>query len=454
MEMSFETARAIVDEMFRKPTQYLDDPLDAENRTKGKADPTRKVANRIIFEFIGGEPFLRTKLIDKITDYIKYRVLTEPRDYYFMLNFSTNGVNYLADDVARYVSKNKQLLSIGITIDGTEPMHDSCRVFPDGTGSYKHVIKSARQWLVDFSAIRRVSTKVTISPENVGYLSEAIIHLWSIVGIQNVAANVVFEPVWKDEHASVFRSELNKLRAFLLRDKNYLKYYTTLFQEDIGRALDKNDLDNTCGGNGSMLLWMYDGSFYNCIRYAPHSCKNRQGLRLGSLEEGWNPKTYSHLAGLNRRTCSDDECFFCEVASGCSYCPGAQFDRFGDPYRRAKSICDMHKVRVEVSREYFRDILADSASGENGGQVIPIDDIDRPAIDTFQNLLNKKMQILSFYPIAGAFPDVSLASLERKLGGVLVQLDETLNGMIRKYVPKKGGYYLDAGRSCFVSQTV
>ena len=87
-----------------------------------------------------------------------------------------------------------------------------------------------------------------------------------------------------------------------------------------------------------MLFWDHAGTFYNCIRFAPVSCLDGSGYSLGNLEDGYTMENYNRLKSMTRRTCSDDECFHCEVASGCSYCPGQQYDEHGDFNIRSKSI--------------------------------------------------------------------------------------------------------------------
>ena len=80
----------------------------------------------VIWDFIGGEPFLEIDLIDKICDYIKTELYRRNHHWFnsYRFSFSTNGINYDSEKVQRFIEKNKKHLSIGITIDGTERKHD------------------------------------------------------------------------------------------------------------------------------------------------------------------------------------------------------------------------------------------------------------------------------------------------------------------------------------------
>ena len=93
----------------------------------------------VIWDFIGGEPFLEIDLIDKICDYLKIEMYRRDHHWFnsYRFSFSTNGINYDSEKVQRFIQKNREHLSIGITIDGTELKHDLNRVYKlSGAGSY------------------------------------------------------------------------------------------------------------------------------------------------------------------------------------------------------------------------------------------------------------------------------------------------------------------------------
>lgn len=85
----------------------------------------------VVWDFIGGEPFLEIDLIDKICDYIKTEMfrLCHPWFDNYRFNFSTNGINYNSEKIQSFIKKNITHLSIGITIDGTKRKHDLNRIW-------------------------------------------------------------------------------------------------------------------------------------------------------------------------------------------------------------------------------------------------------------------------------------------------------------------------------------
>lgn len=71
----------------------------------------------VIWDFIGGEPFLEIDLIDMICDYIKVELFRRGHHWFnsYRFSFSTNGINYDSTKVQEFIAKNMDHLSIGIT---------------------------------------------------------------------------------------------------------------------------------------------------------------------------------------------------------------------------------------------------------------------------------------------------------------------------------------------------
>lgn len=70
---------------------------------------------------------------------------------------------------------------------------------------------------------------------------------------------------------------------------------------------------------------------------------------------------------LDRRTQSKPECFDCEVANGCGWCQGENYDAADTDtiYQRSTAICKMHKARVRANNYYWNKLFAKlEAEGE------------------------------------------------------------------------------------------
>jgi uncharacterized protein len=326
--------------------------LDKE-RINGYYDLDKTSA--IILEFIGGEPLLEIDLIDYIVEYFKFKAfeIGHPWAINYMISMTTNGILYNTEKVQKFIKKNRNRVSISITIDGNKELHDSCRVFPDGKGSYDIVEKSIKQKLQNDN---HSQTKITLSPYNIKYLNDAIRNVWNI-GIHGAFANCVFEEGWKLEHAKTFYYELVKLADHILDNKLYNKYFTSLFDESIGKPLIETR--NWCGGNGAMLAIGTDGKCYPCIRYMQYalSTEGRKEQSIGDIYKGMDSvednEWLCNLKCIDMKTQSDDKCNNCSIASGCAICSGYNYDKFGDANIRATFICIMHQARVLACKYYF-----------------------------------------------------------------------------------------------------
>lgn len=310
----------------------------------------------IILDFIGGEPFLEIELIDSICDYFKVeaykRELACFNNYRF--NVSTNGINYNSPKVQEFICKNKKHVSIGITIDGTKRKHDLNRIWK-GTnkerGSYDDVVKNIPLWL---EQIPNAETKVTISSADIPYIKESVLHLYSL-GIHEVNINCVFEDVWKEGDDRLFEEQLIELADAIIDGGYYKDYVCSFFTEHIGKPMNMQlENQNWCGA-GKMLAVDAEGNFYPCMRFAKYSLRSKDALIIGNVRDGIDKNKLRPFLTLGRCTQSTQECIDCEVASGCAWCQGENYDAADTPtiYQRSTAICKMHKARVRANNYYW-----------------------------------------------------------------------------------------------------
>ncbi len=310
----------------------------------------------VVWDFIGGEPFLEIDLIDKICDYLKIEMFRLNHHWFnsYRFSFSTNGINYDSEKVQKFISKNKSHLSIGITIDGTKRKHDLNRIWKgDGEerGSYDDVVKNIPLWLEQFP---NGGTKVTISSADIPYIKESVLHLYSL-GIHEVNINVVFEDVWKEGDDKLFEEQLMELADSIIDGEIYNDYACSFYSEYIGNPLD-NEVDNQnwCGA-GRMLAIDAAGNFYPCTRFASYSLRTKKPIIIGTVNDGINQNLLRPFLTLDRTTQSPQKCLDCEVASGCAWCQGENYDAADSDtiFQRSTAICLMHKARVRANNYYW-----------------------------------------------------------------------------------------------------
>ena len=307
----------------------------------------------VVFDFIGGEPFLEIRLIDRICDYIKEEMFRLDHHWFnsYRFSFSTNGINYHEKQVQDFIKKNVSHLSIGITIDGTKQKHDLNRIYKSGKGSYQDVLRNIPLWLKQFPS---GGTKVTISSADLPYIKESVLHLYSL-GIHDVNINCVFEKVWHEGDELLFENQLIELADSIIDEEWYNDYSCSFFSEAIGHPMDRITQNQNWCGAGMMLAVDASGNFYPCTRFAGYSLRSKKPIIIGNIHEGINKNLLRPFLSLDRTTQSPSKCIDCEVASGCAWCQGENYDAADTNtiYQRSTAICKMHKARVRANNYYW-----------------------------------------------------------------------------------------------------
>ena len=131
--MNFDTAKKFIDLLIKE--SYDENSYFHISKAAG-----------IIIEFIGGEPLLEIELIDQIYNYFRFRLIQEqhPWAIYHRISMISNGVKYFDPVVQDFLQRNANVVNFSITLDGNKTLHDSCRVFPDGTGSYDLAVEACK----------------------------------------------------------------------------------------------------------------------------------------------------------------------------------------------------------------------------------------------------------------------------------------------------------------------
>ena len=334
--MSWDVAKAAVDYILGHEADFTEDS--------------------VIWDFIGGEPFLEIDLIDRICDYIKVELYRRNHHWFnsYRFSFSTNGINYDCDKVQKFIGKNRNHLSIGITIDGTKEKHDLNRIWKGSSaerGSYDDVVRNIPLWLKQFPS---GGTKVTISSADIPYIKDSVLHLYSL-GSHEVNINCVFENVWRDGDDALFEDQLVQLADAIIDGEYYKDYTCSFFTETIGKQMSCDvDNQNWCGA-GKMLSVDAAGNFYPCTRFAQYSLRSKKAWIIGNIHDGIDKNKLRPFLALDRCSQSSRECLECDVASGCAWCQGENYDAADTPtiYQRATAICQMHKARVRANNYYW-----------------------------------------------------------------------------------------------------
>ena len=341
-KMTFETAKSFIDKL-------LNDEYENINTSNTFA---------VIFEFIGGEPLMEIQLIQEICEYILNEQirLNHPWTLYTKFNICSNGLLYETPKVQEFFQKYGKFCSFTISIDGNKMLHDACRLDLQGNGTYDRAMSAVHKYQKQFGEVP--TTKMTIAPNNVNYVYDAVVNLIN-EGYIFITFNCVFENVWNLEYAKIYYDQLKKVANYLIDNNLYNKVNIRLFEETFYSPMEERENSNWCGGTTSNNIAIdSDGLFYPCIRYMKSSLNGRQKpILVGDIENGFNG-TDEYIANnkmldsITRRSQSTDKCFYCPIAMGCAWCSAYNYEEFGTPNKRATYICDMHKA-ISMANVYY-----------------------------------------------------------------------------------------------------
>ena len=343
--MTKQTGKAIVDLLFQMWDK--NDNFFINKKTKG-----------LVLEFIGGEPFLNIEVVEYICDYFFEECLKRHHPWllYTKFNISSNGTLYFNKEVQNFINKYKKFLSLNISIDGPKEIHDSCRVYPNGQGSFDQAHIAEKDFMSKNLLQAQHTTKITISPTNLKNINE-IVDFFIQQGKKTIFANTVYEANWDIVHSQIFYNELKKMADYLLQLSD-LDVYVSLFEENFFIPKDSSDLQCWCGGAGKMLAFDSNGIAYPCIRFMETSLGNDAppvviGDTMGIYITNEAKKVCEKLQSIDRRTKSDDECFHCSIASGCADCEAWNYQSAQGQFNiKNKNICWMHRARA-LANYYF-----------------------------------------------------------------------------------------------------
>lgn len=345
MKMSFDTAKEFIDHLLNDDYGYI-------NRYNSPA---------IILEFIGGEPLLEIHLTRRIYEYFLERCYELNHPWFTMhrLSICSNGMQYFDEAVQEFFRDYFSQISFNISIDGNKELHDSCRVQPNGEGSYDIDMMALNHYNKYYTAER--NSKMTLAPSNISYLYDSVVDFINH-GMTVININCVFEEGWEPKHAAIEYDQLKQLANYIL--KNDLEHlFIAIFNERQEDKMDKYSDNGSCGGTGSMLSIRPNGDFYPCIRYMPSSVgTNRRDMNMGNVKTGMigredNSEVIKELDNVTRRGYTTDICWECPLSNECMCCAALSMTVYNSMNRRTTFACIMVIAEHLANVYYWNNML-------------------------------------------------------------------------------------------------
>ena len=317
----------------------------------------------VILDFIGGDSLIKPDLLDKIIQY--WMVQTTLRHHKWRsrwrVSISSNGTYLHRPDVQRFITKYRDVLSLGLSIDGCPELHDLNRVYPDGRGSLQDILKNWDWYLSVFGESGR-RTKSTLAKNSIPYLYDSLVYLHETLGITDVSQNFIFEDMQlNDIDLKLLDEQLEKCVNYVFQHKDDLYWAMLDHRFDEASMFEPR---SSCG-SGLMPALSIEGYIYPCFRWLPHTQAHTDPKQLsaGSVFEGLIRKDRFHeVKSQTNAKISPPKCKSCGVESACSWCIGGSYSEFND-FVRQTYICEATKLQHKWSSIYWRKYEDSISSG-------------------------------------------------------------------------------------------
>ena len=338
--------------------EFLNMILDDTEKSNTYITSNRAIGATV--EFIGGEPWLAIDMISEVSQWFINELFRRKHRWaiHFLFSACSNGLLHFDPRVQAYLKRYNNCFSYSISIDGNKDLHDSCRIDLEGKGTYDRAIAAVHDYQTTFN--RSIGSKMTIAPENVDKVFEAIKSIVGEQGYKHVNLNCVYEEGWNKKHATALYWELHKITDWLFENNLQDEITLSIFEESAGKPLTDDHNQNWCGGCGLMISVDYKGDIFPCLRYMETSSNTKYpSYIIGNIKEGINilpehKERVECMACITRRSQSTDECYNCPIASGCGWCSAYNYEIYGTPNKRTIYTCDMHKARSLALVYYWR----------------------------------------------------------------------------------------------------
>ena len=292
-------------------------------------------------DFFGGEPLLNMDVVRDTVAYVRQREAETGK--VFKLTLTTNAV-LLGDEAIDFLNRNN--ISLVLSLDGRQEVHDKMRPNASGQGSYNGVLRNVKK-AIDSRDGQNYYLRGTFTAYNLDFAADVLAMAdkgFTLLSVEPVVGKDADYEI-RSEHLPQLFSEYEKLAEEYLQRKlagHGFEFFH--FNLDIHHGPCVAKRLSGCGAGHEYLAVTPEGDLYPC-----HQFVGREGFRLGDVWEGVTntvlPKEFRQAHVLNKDDCS--KCwarFYC--SGGCH--ANAQL-MHGDIYQPYEIGCELQKKRLECA---------------------------------------------------------------------------------------------------------
>ena len=299
--------------------------------------------NNLEIDFFGGEPLLNIDNVKKLITYIREREKETNKE--FNLTLTTNAT-ILTDDIIQYLNENE--ISLVLSLDGREDIHDFMRPYSNGQASYQDIIGNIKR-VVNSRNDQKYYIRGTYTKNNLDFATD-VIHMadqgFTQLSVEPVVGDKFLEKFKiQEEDVPALEAEYEKL-AFEFLDRNKAGTGFNFFHFNI-------DLENgpclvkrlrACGSGYEYFAVDPKGDIYPCHQFVGQEEFLIGNVFDGELNEEISAK-FKEAYVLNKPKCR--ECwarFYC--SGGCQANNILINKNILEPYEIG---CKLQKKRLECA---------------------------------------------------------------------------------------------------------
>ena len=302
-----------------------------------------KIRKHCEIDFFGGEPLLNLKTVKAVTEYVREQEKVTGK--IFKLTLTTNGM-LLDEKVADWLNENN--ISLVLSLDGRQEVHDAMRPTISGTGSYNRVLKNFKRFVKSRGG-ENYYLRGTYTNKNLDFSKD--VESLADEGFDILSVEPV---VLKDSPLALTEKDLPRIfeeydrltKIYLQRREEGRGFFFFHFNVDLNNGPCVAKRLAGCGAGHEYFAVAENGDLYPC-----HQFVGRNKYMLGNVFEGLN-KDAKHWTKYFRETnvLTKNKCRNCWAKFFCSGGCHANADLFNNDIRQPYDIgCEIQKKRLECA---------------------------------------------------------------------------------------------------------
>ncbi len=293
----------------------------------------KAVYDYVSIDFLGGEPLLNYEVMCYMIERLRSWALTVP----MFISMTTNAI-LLSKDKTEYLVSS--LDEISVSIDGKEKTHDMYRKFPDGNGSYRHIIANIQDLLSyeDYSC--RLRARMTVRPDTAKWLYENVSFLVNM-GFKTVVPVMDRFVDWTEEEADILYKEMTKIYEEMVAKRKDL--FIGLVDDVTLRQ------ESFCLAGEVTMHISPEGTIFPCSYVM-----GKEDFNLGDVRRGILTEKVEWLRDINNAQ-MNNSCMLCAWKRLCNgnRCRLLNYATTGDFFTPSAATCLNEHLQLKLCKKYY-----------------------------------------------------------------------------------------------------